>query len=489
MVVFIAIKQDYLEVIMFRTRFAPSPTGYMHIGNLRTALYAYLIAKKAHGVFILRIEDTDQKRNVPEAVQAIYNGLALAGITYDEGPDKDGGHGPYVQSQRKAIYGQYARQLIEQGDAYYCFCQKEDRTDLGEERVEGLKDPCRDLSPSDVQKNLDQGLQPVVRQRIPLEGESSFFDHVYGTITIDHKQLDDQVLLKSDGFPTYNFANVVDDHLMAISHVIRGQEYLSSTPKYNLLYEAFGWEYPEYIHLPHIIKEDGKKLSKRAGDPTFEDLVNMGYLPEAIVNYVALLGWNPGDDRELFSLQELIEVFDMDRISKSSAAFSMDKLRWINGEHVRALSPEAFHAVALPWYPENLKDFDLMQLSQLIQIRTDCLGDIPEMLSFLADLPEYDVTLFENQKSKSTIESAKAVLSAVIPLLKEQEDFSNAALFDTLKTYAKESGFKVGTTMWPIRTALSGLPASAGGATELASLLGKKETLRRLRLGLDKLLA
>ena len=471
---------------MFRTRFAPSPTGYMHIGNLRTALYAYLIAKKAHGAFILRIEDTDQKRNVPEAVQAIYNGLALAGISYDEGPDKDGGHGPYVQSQRKPLYGQYARQLIEQGDAYYCFCQKEDKPEPGDERLEDHRDPCRDLSPEEVKARFKQGLQPVVRQRIPLEGESSFFDHVYGEITIDHKQLDDQVLLKSDGFPTYNFANVVDDHLMAISHVIRGQEYLSSTPKYNLLYKAFGWDYPEYIHLPHIIKEDGKKLSKRAGDPTFEDLVNMGYLPEAIVNYVVLLGWNPGDERELFSLEELIEVFDMDRINKSSAAFSMDKLRWINGEHIRALSPEAFHDLALPWYPQSLQGFDLQELSRLIQIRTDCLGDIPEMLSFLETLPDYEADLFENQKSKSDLESSKSVLEAVIPLLKNQEDFSNAALFETLKNYAKESGFKVGTVMWPIRTALSGAPASPGGATELAALLGKEETLKRLEKGLAK---
>ena len=472
---------------MFRTRFAPSPTGYMHIGNLRTALYAYLIAKKAHGTFILRIEDTDQKRNVPEAVQAIYNGLALAGIAYDEGPDKDGGHGPYVQSQRKPIYSQYAKQLIEQGDAYYCFCQKEDKPEPGDERIEGLKDPCRDLSPEEVQARFEQGLQPVVRQRIPLEGESSFFDHVYGDITIYHKQLDDQVLLKSDGFPTYNFANVVDDHLMEITHVIRGQEYLSSTPKYNLLYQAFGWETPEYIHLPHIIKEDGKKLSKRAGDPTFEDLVHMGYMPEAIVNYVVLLGWNPGDDRELFSLQELIEVFDMDRINKSSAAFSMDKLRWINGEHIRALSPEAFHETALPWYPGSLHRFDLKELSRLIQIRTDCLGDIPEMLGFLAELPEYEASLFENPKSKSSLESSKTVLEAVIPLLKKQETFSNAALFETLKAFATESGFKVGTTMWPIRTALCGLPASAGGATELAALLGKEETLIRLEKGLAKL--
>ena len=474
---------------MFRTRFAPSPTGYMHIGNLRTALYAYLIAKKAGGKFILRIEDTDQNRNVPEAVSAIYRSLALAGISYDEGPDKDGGFGPYVQSERLPIYKTYAQKLLASGHAYYCFCGKEDKPALeaSNERVEGYRDPCRNLTPQEVEARFAEGLVPVVRQRIPLEGISSFDDHVYGHIAIENKQLDDQVLLKSDGFPTYNFANVVDDHLMEISHVIRGQEYLSSTPKYNLLYEAFGWQYPEYIHLPHIIREDGTKMSKRKGDPSFEDLVQMGFLPQAIVNYVALLGWNPGDEREFFLMEDLIEAFDMDRINKANAAFSIDKLRWLNAEHIRSLSPEAFHQIALPFYPEGLKGFDLAKISQLIQIRTETLTDIPRLVGFLTELPEYSAELFENQKSKSTLESSRVVLEKALPLLENMENWSNEELFEVLKAFAQEQGFKVGTVMWPIRTALSGQETSPGGATELAALLGKEESLRRIRLGLSKL--
>ncbi len=474
---------------MFRTRFAPSPTGYMHIGNLRTALYAYLIAKKAEGKFILRIEDTDQNRNVPEAVSAIYRGLELAGITYDEGPDKDGGFGPYVQSARLPIYKTYAQKLLASGHAYYCFCGKEDKPALeaSNERVEGYRDPCRDLTPQEVEARFAEGVVPVVRQRIPLEGVSSFDDHVYGHISIENKQLDDQVLLKSDGFPTYNFANVVDDHLMEVSHVIRGQEYLSSTPKYNLLYEAFGWEHPDYIHLPHIIREDGAKMSKRKGDPSFEDLVRMGFLPQAIVNYVALLGWNPGDEREFFMMEDLIDAFDMDRINKANAAFSIDKLRWLNGEHIRSLSPEAFHEIAMPFYPEGLAGFDQAKISQLIQIRTEMLMDIPRMVGFLADLPEYSAELFENQKSRSTVESARVVLEKALPLLEKLETWSNEGLFEVLKAFAQEQGYKVGTVMWPIRTALSGQETSPGGATELAALLGKQESLRRINLGLSKL--
>ncbi len=474
---------------MFRTRFAPSPTGYMHIGNLRTALYAYLIAKKAGGKFILRIEDTDQSRNVPEAVAAIYRGLALAGISYDEGPDKDGGFGPYVQSERLPIYKTYAQKLLASGHAYYCFCSKEDKPALeaSNERVEGYRDPCRNLTPQEVEARFAEGLVPVVRQRIPLEGISSFDDHVYGHIAIENKQLDDQVLLKSDGFPTYNFANVVDGHLMEISHVIRGQEYLSSTPKYNLLYESFGWQHPEYIHLPHIIREDGAKMSKRKGDPSFEDLVRMGFLPQAIVNYVALLGWNPGDEREFFLMEDLIEAFDMDRINKANAAFSIDKLRWLNAEHIRSLSPEAFHQIALPFYPEGLKGFDLAKISQLIQIRTEILTEIPRLVGFLAELPEYSAELFENQKSKSTLESSRVVLEKTLPLLEKLENWSNEGLFEVLKAFAQEQGFKVGTVMWPIRAALSGQETSPGGATELAALLGKEESLRRIKLGLSKL--
>ena len=474
---------------MFRTRFAPSPTGYMHIGNLRTALYAYLIAKKAQGKFILRIEDTDQTRNVPEAVSAIYRGLALAGITYDEGPDKDGGFGPYVQSERLPVYKEYAQQLLAGGHAYYCFCGKEDKPALeaSNERVEGYRDPCRNLTEAEIAARFASGIVPVVRQRIPLEGSGSFTDHVYGQITIENKQLDDQVLLKSDGFPTYNFANVVDDHLMQISHVIRGQEYLSSTPKYNLLYQAFGWQHPEYIHLPHIIREDGAKMSKRKGDPSFEDLVRMGFLPQAIVNYVALLGWNPGDEREFFLMDDLIGAFDMDRINKANAAFSLEKLRWLNGEHIRSLSPEAFHKIALPYYPRELAELDLDKISQLIQVRTETLTDIPGLVGFLANLPEYSAELFANQKSKSTLETSRLVLENALPLLENLETWSNESLFELLKTFSQEQGLKVGTVMWPIRTALSGQETSPGGATELAALLGKPESLRRLGQGLKKL--
>ena len=474
---------------MFRTRFAPSPTGYMHIGNLRTALYAYLIAKKADGKFILRIEDTDQNRNVPEAVSAIYRGLELAGISYDEGPDKDGGFGPYVQSQRLPIYKTYAQKLLASGHAYYCFCGKEDKPALeaSNERVEGYRDPCRNLNAQEVEARSAEGLVPVVRQRIPLEGISSFDDHVYGHIAIENKQLDDQVLLKSDGFPTYNFANGVDDHLMEVSHVIRGQEYLSSTPKYNLLYEAFGWEHPEYIHLPHIIREDGAKMSKRKGDPSFEDLVRLGFLPRAIVNYVALLGWNPGNEREFFLMEDLIDAFDMDRINKANAAFSIDKLRWLNGEHIRSLSPQAFHENAKRYYPEGLSGFDQEKISQLIQVRTETMTDIPQLVGFLANLPEYSAEIFDNQKSKSTLESSRIVLEAVLPLLEKLEIWSNDGLFEVLKAFAQSQGFKVGTVMWPIRTALSGQETSPGGATELAALLGKDESLRRIKLGLSKL--
>ncbi len=474
---------------MFRTRFAPSPTGYMHIGNLRTALYAFLTAKQADGIFILRIEDTDQNRNIPESVQAIYNGLRLAGIEYDEGPDKDGGYGPYVQSQRLPIYKEHAEKLIQSGHAYFCFCQKEDKPalEITGERVQGYRDPCRDLSPKEVQAKFNDGILPVIRQGIPEPGVSSFTDHVYGEISIDHAQLDDQVLLKSDGFPTYNFANVVDDHLMGITHVIRGQEYLTSTPKYNLLYQAFGWKQPEYIHLPHIIREDGSKLSKRKGDPSFEDLVKMGYLPEAIVNYVALLGWNPGDEREFFLLSNLVAAFDINRINKSNAAFSFDKLRWLNGEHIRALSPEEFHKRALPYYPAGFEHLDLKQLSELIQIRTENLSDIPALVGFFTELPSYEPGLFAHAKSKSTLESSTQVLQAVLPLFTSIEEWTNENIFTNLKELANSQGLKVGTVMWPIRTALSGQETSPGGATELAAILGKAETLRRLKLGLAKL--
>ena len=474
---------------MIRTRFAPSPTGYMHIGNLRTALYAYLIANGHDGVFILRIEDTDQARNIPEAVAAIFNSLALAGIEYDEGPDKDGGFGPYVQSQRLSLYQQYAEELVNKGAAYYCFCKKEEATGSDGKTTKTIprRDPCRFQSKKEVQEKIASGEEHVIRQRIPEEGSTIFFDHVYGKISIKNIVLDDQVLLKSDGFPTYNFANVVDDHLMSITHVVRGQEYLSSTPKYNLLYQSFGWKIPEYIHLPHIIKENGEKFSKRHGDPSFEDLVAMGYLPEAIVNYVALLGWSPGDDREFFTLKSLSETFDMDRINKSSAAFSFDKLTWLNGEHIRALSEEAFHQLASPHYPESIKHLDTRKISHLIQVRIEKLTDIPTMVSFFSELPQYDLALYKQKKSKSTQESSLAVLKAILPILEDLEKWENSELFHALKAFAAEKGYKTGTVMWPIRTAISGLPATPGGATELAEVLGKKESLQRIKLGTERL--
>lgn len=470
---------------MVRTRFAPSPTGYMHIGNLRTALYAYLTARHHNGTFILRIEDTDQERNIPESLAAIYKSLELAGLSYDEGPDKDGGYGPYVQSQRLAIYQDHAEQLLEMGAAYRCFCKKADQSI--DEDTPVRRDPCSLLTPEQIAQKVTAGESFVIRQRIPEEGSTTFVDHVYGEITVENAQLDDQVLLKSDGFPTYNFANVVDDHLMAITHVMRGQEYLSSTPKYNLLYESFGWEIPEYVHLPLIIKEDGSKFSKRLGDPSFEDLVRVGYLPEAIVNYIVLLGWNPGNDQEYFTLAELEQVFSIDRINKSSAAFSFDKLTWLNGEHIRALPLEEFHALAQPYYPEGLANYNTLKISELLQVRTEKLADIPEMVAFFVTVPDYEIDLYHHEKSKCTPEVSLQLLQRVLPILDEMTEWDNDHLFLTLREFGKEEVYKTGTVMWPIRTALSGIVSTPGGATALAEVLGKEETLRRIQAGIDKL--
>jgi glutamyl-tRNA synthetase len=470
---------------MVRTRFAPSPTGYMHIGNLRTALYAYLTARRFDGTFLLRIEDTDQVRNIPESLAAIYKGLAMAGLDYDEGPDKDGGYGPYVQSQRLPIYQAHAEQLLALGGAYRCFCKKLDHDHDGDEPHR--RDPCRSLTALQADEKVESGESYVVRQKIPETGSTTFVDHVYGEITIEHTQLDDQVLLKSDGFPTYNFANVVDDHLMGITHVMRGQEYLSSTPKYNLLYESFGWPIPIYVHLPLIVKADGSKFSKRLGDPSFEDLVKMGYLPEAIVNYIALLGWSPGNDQEFFTLTELEAVFSIDRINKSSAAFSFEKLTWLNGEHIRALSGDAFHALADAYYPAELAGFNTHKISELMQIRTEKLTDIPEMVAFFVDVPPYDVDMYQHEKSKSDPVVSLAVLKAVRPVLMALESWDNDSLFEALKAFGQAQGLKTGTVMWPIRTALSGIMATPGGATALAEILGKEETLNRIEAGIHKL--
>jgi len=496
---------------LVRTRFAPSPTGYMHIGNLRTALYAYLIARHYGGTLVLRIEDTDRRRNVEDAVEVIYDSLKLAGLDYDEGPGKGGDYGPYVQSERKPLYRQYAEKLIELGSAYRCFCSKVEPEPSVEALEEGddesagsplppdgasgpnetsrTHDPCRFVSAGEANARAAAGEPHVIRQRIPDTGATSFEDHVYGVITWRNDLLDDQVLLKSDGFPTYNFANVVDDHLMGITHVVRGVEYLSSTPKYNLLYRSFGWPIPEYVHLPHIVKEGGKKLSKRAGDASFQDLVARGYLPQAIINYIALLGWHPADDREFFTLDGLVEAFDIDRINKSSAGFSLAKLDWLNSEHIRVLAPERFHELALPYYARRpeIARLDTAMISRLIQSRVVRLTDIPEMVAFFAQPAKHDRTLYGNEKSKSTIESSRHILANVMELLDEAGEWTHEALAPLLVEWGRQNGFKTGTVMWPVRIALSGLASTPGGATEIAQILGKEESLRRLQAALTLL--
>jgi glutamyl-tRNA synthetase len=479
----------------------------MHIGNLRAALYAYLTARHYGGVLVLRIEDTDRRRNVEDAVQVIYDSLRLAGLEYDEGPDKGGDYGPYVQSQRRPIYKEHAERLVELGAAYRCFCGKADAEPASETVEEGDEavelpsdmaaaasegpskayDPCRFLPREEADRRAAAGEPHVIRQRIPETGVTTFHDHVYGTISWRNDLLDDQVLLKSDGYPTYNFANVIDDHLMGITHVMRGVEYLSSTPKYNLLYESFGWPVPEYVHMPHIVKEDGKKLSKRSGDASFQDLVARGYLPEAIVNCIALLGWHPADDREFFTLLGLVEAFDIDRINKSSAGFSIAKLDWLNGEHIRALTPERFHELALPYYPPALAGRDIRIISRLIQPRVVRLTDIPGMVAFFVRPAPHDTSLYVNEKSKSTLESSRHILANVMELFDGAAEWTHEALAPMLVEWGKANGFKTGTVMWPVRIALSGLASTPGGATEIAQVLGKAETLKRLQAALESL--
>jgi glutamyl-tRNA synthetase len=466
----------------------------MHIGNLRTALYAYCIAKHSQGTFILRIEDTDRKRNVPRAIQVIYDSLRLAGLEYDEGPHKDGGYGPYVQSQRKdqGIYQRQADLLVEREAAYRCFCGKSvdgkgsPTAAAGPRSAAARRNVCRYLTPAEVQAHLDAGDPYVIRQRIPDEGVTTFHDLVYGDISVKNSLLDEQVLLKSDGFPTYNFANVVDDHLMAITHVARGVEYLSSTPKYNLLYEAFGWEVPVYIHLPHIVKEDGKKLSKRAGDASFQDLLAQGFLPEAIVNYIALLGWSPGNDQEYFDLASLVELFDPRHINKSKAAFSLPKLEWLNGEHIRQIPPEKFHVYAGQYYPPALKAAcDTQVVSRMIQTRLTRLTAIPEMTHFLLAVEAYDLALYEHAKSKSTLESSRHVLKTVLMALAQVQPWSEDAIRQALLDLAAELNMRTGTVMWPVRVALTGQQVTPGGAIEIAAALGLAETLRRIEAAID----
>ncbi|MBQ3847589.1 MAG: glutamate--tRNA ligase [Clostridia bacterium] len=477
-----------------RTRFAPSPTGYMHIGNLRTALYEYLIARAAGGTFILRIEDTDQGRLVEGATDVIFDTLKMTGMTYDEGPGKEGAYGPYIQSQRMGIYKKYAEELVEKGAAYYCFCTKE--------RLESLKTDseslgtgmsydghCRDLSKEEVEKNLAAGMPYVIRQKMPREGSTTFVDAVYGEITVENKTLEDQILLKSDGMPTYNFANVVDDHLMKITHVVRGNEYLSSTPKYNLLYKAFGWDIPTYIHLPPVMKDEHQKLSKRNGDASFQDLIAKGYLPEAVVNYIALLGWSPGGTEEFFTLKELEENFNIKGLSKSPAIFDIEKLKWMNGEYIRRMSDEDFANVARP-YLEFLGDgFDLFKIAMLVKPRTNVLSEIPETVEFFKELPDYSPELFVHKKMKTTLENSLPSLVKVKKLLEDLPDdkwFSND-MYTAICEVATAEGIKNGLYLWPLRTALSGRPVSPGGATELAEILGRDETMRRIDIGIEKL--
>lgn len=477
-----------------RTRFAPSPTGRMHVGNLRTALYAYLIAKHEGGDFILRIEDTDQERLVEGAVDIIYRTLQKTGLIHDEGPDKDKGVGPYVQSERQAqgLYLKYAKQLIDKGEAYYCFCDKERLATLtrmvdGKE-INVYDKHCLSLSKEEVAKKLAAGVPYVIRQNNPTEGTTSFHDEIYGDITVNNDELDDMILIKSDGYPTYNFANVIDDHLMGITHVVRGCEYLSSSPKYNRLYEAFGWEIPVYVHCPLITDEEHHKLSKRCGHSSYEDLVEQGFLTEAILNFVALLGWSPTDNQEIFSLEELVKVFDYHHLSKSPAVFDYTKLRWMNGEYIKAMDFDTFYEKALPYLQEVLKrDFDFKKIAAMVKTRIEIFPDIAELVDFFEELPEYAPEMYCHKKMKTTKETSLEVLKELLPVLEAQEDYSNDALYQTLLGYVEKKGCKNGYVMWPVRTAVSGKQMTPAGATEIMEILGKEESLKRIQKGISLL--
>ena len=477
-----------------RTRFAPSPTGRMHVGNLRTALYAYLIAKHEGGDFILRIEDTDQERYVEGALDIIYHTLKETGLVHDEGPDLDGGVGPYVQSERQAqgIYLKYAKELVEKGEAYYCFCDKERLESLKQE-VAGKEiivydKHCLHLSKEEVEAKLAAGVPYVIRQNIPNEGTTSFEDEIYGKIEVPNSELDDMILIKSDGYPTYNFANVVDDHLMGITHVVRGNEYLSSSPKYNRLYAAFGWDVPVYVHCPLITNEEHKKLSKRCGHSSYEDLIEQGFVTEAVVNYVALLGWCPSDNREIFSLEELVEAFDYHHMNKSPAVFDMGKLRWMNGEYIKAMDFDKFYERALPYLKEAIhKDLDLKKIASQVKTRIEVFPEIKELIDFYEEVPEYDTQMYCHKNMKTTEETSLNLLKEVLPLLEAQDDYSNDALFEALVAFGKEHGYKTGYIMWPIRTALSGKQTTPAGATEILEILGKEESIKRIHAAIEKL--
>ena len=477
-----------------RTRCAPSPTGRMHVGNLRTALYAYLIAKHEGGDFLLRIEDTDQERYVEGATEIIYRTLQETGLIHDEGPDKDGGCGPYVQSERQksGIYLKYAKELIDKGEAYYCFCTPERleslRREENGETIMSYDKHCLHLSKEEIEANLKAGIPYVIRQNNPTEGTTTFHDEIYGDITVDNSELDDMVLIKSDGYPTYNFANVVDDHLMGITHVVRGNEYLSSAPKYNRLYQAFGWEVPVYVHCPLITNEEHQKLSKRSGHSSYEDLIEQGFLTEAVVNYVALLGWSPEGNREIFSLEEMVKEFDYHRMSKSPAVFDMTKLKWMNGEYMKAMDFEKFYEMALPYIQAVIhKDLDLRKIANMVKTRIEIFPDIAGHIDFFEEMPEYDVSMYTHKKMKCTAETSLQVLQDVLPILEEQTDYSNDGLYKRLMEYVNEKGYKTGFVMWPIRTAVSGRQMTPAGATEIMEVLGKEESLARIRAGIEKL--
>jgi len=477
-----------------RTRFAPSPTGYMHVGNLRTALYAYLLAKQGNGTFILRIEDTDQERYVDGAVDVIYKTLADCGLKHNEGPDIGGDFGPYVQSERQGMYKDYALELVEKGGAYYCFCDKE-RLDDVRRRQELSKQPpkydshCAKLSKEEVVEKLASGVPWVIRQKMPQSGETTFRDEVFGSITTENSVLDDNVLLKSDGMPTYNFANVIDDHLMGITHIIRGSEYLSSTPKYNLLYQAFGWEIPTYIHCSPVMKDGQRKLSKRDGDASYEDFIAKGYLKEAVLNYIALLGWSPKGEREKFTLAEMIEAFDVSGISKSPAIFDENKLLWLNGEYLREMSAEEFHAKASPYYNGVVinPNIDTTLISALLQKRCEKLSDIPEQVDFFDNLPDYDAELYINKKQKTDKENSKAVLEQTLPIFESISDWTRDNIHDELVKLIEQLGVKNGQVFNPLRVCLSGKPTSPGGSPDLAYILGREETLARIKVGIERL--
>ena len=477
-----------------RTRFAPSPTGRMHVGNLRTALYEFLIAKHEGGDFILRIEDTDQERFVEGALDIIYRTLEKTGLVHDEGPDKDGGYGPYVQSERQAsgMYLKYAKQLVEKGEAYYCFCTEERlqtlKQTIGDKEIIVYDKHCLSLSKEEIEENLKKGMPYVIRQNNPKEGTTTFVDDIYGEITVDNSELDDMILIKSDGYPTYNFANVVDDHLQQITHVVRGNEYISSSPKYQRLYEAFGWEPPKYVHLPLITDENHKKLSKRSGHASYEDLIEQGFLPEAVVNYLALLGWSPEDNREIFSLDELIKEFDYHKVNKSPSVFDIQKLKWMNGEYIKAMDNEKFYEKAMPYIKKVItKDLDLEKILDMVKTRIETFPELMDMVDFFEELPEYDVAMYTHKKMKTNSENSLEVLTELLPILEATDDYSVDGLHDTVFEYIGKKGCKNGQALWPLRTAVSGKQMTPAGAFEIMEVIGKEESISRIKKGIELL--